>query len=88
MVEIKDEKPVAESRLTYGYRKGEAKIFDLKPGEELPSGWSDTPPVGEHPNVPRVTSVPPPWDPMKDDPPPGEADPPRGAVHGYKPKKR
>lgn len=28
---------------TYGYRNGEARIFQLKPGEMLPKGWRDTP---------------------------------------------
>jgi len=28
---------------TWGYRGTNAKIFDLKPGEKLPKGWSDTP---------------------------------------------
>jgi hypothetical protein len=28
---------------TWGYRSGEAKLFELKPGEALPDGWSDAP---------------------------------------------
>lgn len=29
---------------TWGYHRTEAaKVFDLAPGEELPSGWHDTP---------------------------------------------
>ena len=35
---------------TFGYRKGEAKIFDLKPGEKLPKGWAERPCPGEHPH--------------------------------------
>jgi hypothetical protein len=35
---------------TFGYRKGEARIFNLKPGEALPDGWSPTMPRGEHPH--------------------------------------
>jgi len=35
---------------TFGYRRGEAKVFDLKDGERLPDGWSDRPPKGDHPH--------------------------------------
>lgn len=28
---------------TWGYKGGEARVFNLKPGEKLPDGWSDTP---------------------------------------------
>lgn len=28
---------------TFGYRAGEAKLFQLAPGEALPEGWFDTP---------------------------------------------
>jgi len=28
---------------TWGYRRGEAKIFDLGEGERLPAGWYDDP---------------------------------------------
>lgn len=34
----------------FGYRKGEAKIFELKPGQDLPSGWQDRPLPGDHPH--------------------------------------
>jgi len=51
---------------TWGYRRGEAKIFDLGEGEKLPPGWSDAPPPGTHPNVPKgAASEPkeePPWE--------------------------
>lgn len=30
---------------TFGYRRGEAKIFNLRKGEKLPKGWQDTPVV-------------------------------------------
>lgn len=35
---------------TWGYRRGEAKIFDLKHGESLPDGWSRRPERGFHPH--------------------------------------
>ena len=38
---------------TRGYRKGECKVFDLAPGDELPAGWSDKPHPGDHPNAPH-----------------------------------
>jgi hypothetical protein len=38
------------SKLTWGYRPGQAQIFDLADGEKLPDGWSDTMPKGDHPN--------------------------------------
>ncbi len=28
---------------TFGYRRGEAKIFNLRKGETLPKGWQDRP---------------------------------------------
>lgn len=28
---------------TWGYKPGEGRIFELKPGEKLPEGWLDTP---------------------------------------------
>lgn len=28
---------------TWGYKAGEARIFDLEAGESLPSGWVDSP---------------------------------------------
>jgi hypothetical protein len=42
-------RPATKMNLTYGYRKGEdgrleAKIFELREGEKLPSGWEETPP--------------------------------------------
>lgn len=40
-----------ETRQTVGYDAvGHARTFDLKPGEKLPAGWSDTPPRGTHPH--------------------------------------
>ena len=41
----------------WGYRKGEAQIFDLKDGEKLPDGWSDICPTEFHPNVPKASAV-------------------------------
>ena len=41
-----------KKRQTWGYRRREAKVFDLREGEKLPPGWSDAPPPGMHPNVP------------------------------------
>jgi len=36
--------PPADLVPPWGYSKsGEAKLFDLKPGEKLPKGWLDTP---------------------------------------------
>lgn len=35
---------------TYGYRKGEAQIFDLADGEKLPDGWQSRPFPGDHPH--------------------------------------
>jgi hypothetical protein len=49
-----EEAEMSEKRFqAWGYRRGEAKIFDLREGETLPEGWSDSPPPGEHPNVPK-----------------------------------
>ena len=28
---------------TWGYKAGDARIFDLKEGESLPDGWADSP---------------------------------------------
>ena len=28
---------------TWGYRDGEARLFELEPGAPLPSGWADSP---------------------------------------------
>lgn len=40
-----------KGRPTVGYNaKGEPKTFELKQGEKLPAGWSDTPPKGTHPH--------------------------------------
>jgi hypothetical protein len=38
---------------TWGYRKGEGKVFELNPGETLPEGWTEIPHLGDHPNVPK-----------------------------------
>jgi hypothetical protein len=36
---------------TWGYNaKGESRIFDLKEGDELPSGWEPAPFKGHHPH--------------------------------------
>lgn len=44
---------MAETVPTWGYcADGEAKIFDLAPGESLPSGWADTP--AARPNPPEA----------------------------------
>lgn len=43
-----------ETRAVTGYdRAGNAKIFDLRPGQKLPEGWVDAPPPGTHPNDPK-----------------------------------
>lgn len=34
---------MSEKIPTWGYKGGEAKIFDLEPGEKLPAGWADSP---------------------------------------------
>lgn len=57
-------------RPTWGYRKGEAKIFDLAPGDRLPVGWSSAPPPGEHPNVPPHAALEPVAEPPKAEPAP------------------
>jgi len=36
-----------KKRQTWGYRRGEAKVFDLGEGETLPAGWSDHPPKAD-----------------------------------------
>ncbi len=35
---------------TWGYRKGEAQIFNLPKQGALRKGWADKPPRGEHPH--------------------------------------
>jgi len=51
---------------TWGYRRGEAKIFDLGEGERLPQGWYDDPKKAAS----RAGSEPP-WEaPPKETPPP------------------
>lgn len=40
---------------TWGYKGSEAKIFELKPGEALPSGWADRP--GVAPQADPVTEA-------------------------------
>jgi hypothetical protein len=37
--------PPADVVPTWGYKGDKAQLFDLKPGEKLPKGWSDTPTV-------------------------------------------
>jgi len=70
-----------KKRQTWGYRRREAKVFDLREGEKLPPGWSDAPPPGMHPNVPKGAAPPaakadepPPWDgeAAAEKPPPAE----------------
>lgn len=38
-----DETKTEETIPTWGYKDGEAQIFNLKKGEKLPAGWKDTP---------------------------------------------
>ncbi|MTW19401.1 hypothetical protein GJ689_24735 [Rhodoplanes serenus] len=41
---------MSETLPTWGYRPGEARLFDLAPGEALPAGWADAPARGHHPH--------------------------------------
>lgn len=36
---------------TFGYRPGEARLFELEPGEALPEGWFDTPQLDPEPPI-------------------------------------
>ena len=47
----------AEVIPTWGYKGGESKLFNLKPGEDLPSGWADSP-ASEKPKPKRSKAKP------------------------------
>jgi hypothetical protein len=66
---------MAEAVVVCGYRKGQAKVFDLAAGGKLPVGWADKPAAGDHPHEIElaIKSPPLPAKPVK----PPSAKPPR-----------